>query len=101
MNTMAAGFIELGRKQAELCRQDKDTYLNLLVTAGSQRLILMNVYRVVVNENILESLESLPEENKREFWEEAKTLAAGRLPADKLKTLALCLYTICYLLERK
>lgn len=97
---LAEGVIELGYKQAELCRQDPETYLELLITAPSQRSILFNVYNSLRTAGRLKMLELLPENERREIWQEAKKLAKGRLPMEKLILLSKCLYTLNHLLQQ-
>lgn len=92
-------FIDLGYKQAAVCRENPEVYLNLLVTAPSQRTVLFSVYNALRMCGRLKALELLPEDERREIWDEAKRLAAGRLPKDKLVLLSKCLYTLNYLLQ--
>lgn len=99
MDALTGGFIKLGREQAILCAENPPVYCELLVTAPSQRLILMNIYRVLVRENMLVKIEHAPEETKRQFWEMAKADAKDRLTIDKLITLSTCLYCLDYLLQ--
>jgi hypothetical protein len=99
MDIINKGFIEMGYKQAEMCRNNPEVYINLLVTAGSQRTVLWNVYGAMVAEKIIEPIEALSEIRRRELWNQAKADGKGRLEADKLILLAKCLYTINFLLE--
>lgn len=99
MSTLQQEFIDLGYKQAAVCRENPEAYLNLLVTAPSQRKVLFSVYNALRMSGRLKALELLPEEERREIWNEAKKLAAGRLPKDKLILLSKCLYTLNYLLQ--
>ena len=99
MTTIREGYITLGFKQARLCAENPEAYIRALVNYGSQRSVLMTVYNALVQDGRLRRIEDLPEEKKREWWEQAKTDAAGRLPADKLKVLVRCLYVLDWLLQ--
>lgn len=92
-------YIDLGYKQAALCRQNPEAYLNLLVTASSQRSIMFSAYNSLRMRGQLKAIELLPEEARREIWQSAKDLAKGRLPTDKLILLSKCLMALNYLLE--
>jgi hypothetical protein len=92
-------FVELGYKQAALCRENPEVYLNLLVTAQSQRSIMFSAYNSLRMAGKLKAIELLPEEARREIWQSAKDLAKGRLPTDKLILLSKCLMALNYLLE--
>jgi hypothetical protein len=99
MTTVREGYITLGYRQAALCAENPEAYIRTLVNYGSQRSVLMTVYNALVQDGRLPRIEDLPEQTKREWWEQAKTDAAGRLPADKLKVLARCLYVLDFLLQ--
>jgi hypothetical protein len=99
MTDITQGFIELGIKQASLCRENPTAYINTLVTANSQRLVLMNVYGSMVRQGLLKKIEDMEESEKRSYWQMAKADAGGRLPEDKLKMLCRCLYCLDHLLS--
>ena len=99
MSNLQQGFIDLGYKQAAVCRENPEAYLNLLVTAPSQRKVLFSVYNALRTAGRLKAVELLAEDERREIWDEAKKLAAGRLPKEKLILLSKILYTLNYLLS--
>jgi hypothetical protein len=101
MISIREGFIALGYKQAAICEKDPETFITCLVKYGSQRSVMMAVYNTLVASKLLTRIEDLPEEKKRGWWEQAKTDAAGRLPADKVKVLARCLYVLDWLLQNQ
>lgn len=99
MTDITEGFIELGIKQANLCRTNPEAYISTLVTANSQRLIMMNVYNSMVRQERLIKIEELERAIKAEYWVMAKNAGAGKLPEDKLKMLSRCLYCLDHLLS--
>jgi hypothetical protein len=92
-------FVDLGYKMAAQCRENPEVFLDLLITAPSQRSILFSAYNSLRMRGKLKAIELLPEEARREIWQSAKDLAKGRLPTDKFVLLSKVLYTLNYLLE--
>ena len=99
MTPITSGYITLGYKQAAICAENPEVYINCLVKFGSQRSVLMTVYGVLVQEGRLPRIEDLPEEKKRYWWTEARRDAGGLLPKDKLTLFAKCLYCLDYLIQ--
>jgi hypothetical protein len=99
MTSLASAFVELGKKQAQTFKKYPEDYLELLVTAPSQRSVLNSVYRILCQREGFKPIEDLPEENRRELWAAAKKLAAGRLDTYKTVLLCRCLYTLEWLMN--
>lgn len=99
MTDISQQFVELGIKQAAICRENPVAYIATLVSANSQRLIMMNVYRSLIQNGLITKIEDLEESTKIEYWRMAVGDGASRLDKDKLKTLATCYYCLDYLLS--
>ena len=102
--TPLEGFTKLGFQQAQTFKDHPEAYLELLVTAGSQRSVMYSVYSTMRSSGMIKSIEDLPEEYRRDIWEEAKKIAAGRLDQQKIILLSKCLYclnTILAMMENK
>lgn len=101
MTSLTDGFLQLGIKQVQLFKDDPETFLELLITAPSQRSVLFSVYNTLRSSGRITPMEDLPEEFKKDIWQEAKDRAKGRLPVDKLILLSKCLYVLNWLLENQ
>ena len=99
MKTLTQGFVELGYKQAAVCRENPEVYLEALVIFPSQRTVMFQVYNSLRQSGFLKAVELLPESERREIWEEAKKLSRNRLPKEKLIPLSKILYALNYLLQ--
>jgi hypothetical protein len=101
MTSLTEGFLQLGMKQAALFKNEPDLYLNCLVKYSGQRVILYSTYRMLVSSGRIKRIEDLPIDFKREIFEEAKRVANGRLPTDKLVMLSCILYCLEFLLSNQ
>jgi hypothetical protein len=99
MSSLTAGFYTLGLKQAQTFREHPDDYLECLVKFSSQRSILYTCYRFLKSSGIIQPLENLPIEFKRDIFDKAKEIAKGRLDRDKMVVLSACLYCLEFLLD--
>ena len=99
MSQLTKAFLYLGLQQAQSFKSNPEVYLELLVTAPSQRSIMFNVYAFLKSSGKIRSIELLPETEKRDIYEEAKKLAKGRLPVENLVRLSKALYVLNWLLE--
>jgi hypothetical protein len=99
MTNITQGFVELGYKQAACCRENPEVYLESMIKFPSQRAVMFQVYNSLRQSGKIKAVELLPESERREIWEEAKKLANGRLPKEKLIPLSKILYALNYLLQ--
>jgi len=91
-------WVVLGKQQLNIFEQQSEAYFELLVTGLTQRTILSMFYFVSVRSKRLLPIEKLPESDKKDLWESAKDIAAGRLDNNQTIELSKCLYTIqCFL----
>ena len=97
--SLTTAFEELGRKQCATFKAHPEEYLELLVTAGSQRSVMFSVYNILRSSGKLTPMEDLPLEFKTDIWQEAQKIAKGRLSKEKMILLARCLYVLNWLLD--
>jgi hypothetical protein len=98
---LSESFIDLGRKQAQLFRDNPEIFLECLIEYPSQRSVLFAIYNSLRMRGEIKTMEALPENERREIWNTAKELAKGRLPVDKMILLSKVLYTLNWLLEKQ
>jgi hypothetical protein len=97
--TLDDQFCEVGIKQAILFRSDPETYKKCLVSGGSIRGVMTEVYKSLLANNRAKGIESLPEGEKQNLWNMAKELAEGRLSYQETINLAKALYALEILLN--
>jgi ribosomal 50S subunit-associated protein YjgA (DUF615 family) len=66
------GFERIGRMYARKMAEDPQAVQDMIKKFPSVAAVLSEVYRVLIRQGRCEDLNTLPETEKRELWEEAK-----------------------------
>lgn len=97
-------FIELGRKQAILFNDPKqsnanEVYIDCLVTCYSIRDLMVSSYKALVAYRALIPIEWMRDEEKNTLWESAKEFSKGRLDKKSGQDLCMALYALEFYLN--
>lgn len=94
--TMREIAIFLGNMQVKLFDSNQPEYMDVFCSGEGIRKILCTYYNSLVSENKIDPIEKLEPVYKKELYETAKEIAAGRLDTQGCVQLCKCLHVLSY-----
>lgn len=82
----------LGRQEIEMFEGNMAAYLSAYTSSTAKKEIMEKYYLFLVSDNIIPKVEDCDLEYKKQLWESAKELSAGKLNTDGCIGFSKCLH---------